>query len=75
MKLGAGKDEERGGPGYVHLPLVDWADDELADQLTSERLVMTWSRGIPKATWTKTRMWMRPTSRRSRWCSTEYRAL
>ena len=43
------------GPGYVHIPLVDWADEELAAQLTSERLVTRFSRGVPSQIWKKTR--------------------
>ena len=43
------------GPGYVHLPLADWADEELAAQLTSERLVTKWHKGVPRTEWRKTR--------------------
>jgi len=43
------------GAGYVHVPLVDWADDELAAQLTSERLVMRFTRGVPAQVWKKIR--------------------
>lgn len=43
------------GPGFVHLPHKEWCDEELALQLTSERLVMTFTKGVPKATWRKTR--------------------
>lgn len=43
------------GPGYVHLPAVGWCDEELAEQLTSERLVMKWTKGIPKQTWEQKR--------------------
>lgn len=43
------------GPGYFHLPLEDWADGELAAQLTSERLVTKYSKGIPVQVWEKTR--------------------
>lgn len=43
------------GHGFVHLPMQDWCDDELAAQLTSERLVMTWTKGVPKQVWKKTR--------------------
>jgi phage terminase large subunit GpA-like protein len=43
------------GRGYVHIPLEDWADDGLAAQLTSERLVTTWHKGIPKQIWQQTR--------------------
>lgn len=43
------------GPGYVHVPLVDWADEELAEQLTSERLVTKFTKGVPTQVWRKTR--------------------
>jgi phage terminase large subunit GpA-like protein len=43
------------GPGYVHLPHIDWADEELAAQLTSERLVTRWHKGAPETFWRKTR--------------------
>jgi hypothetical protein len=44
------------GPGYVHLPATDWADEELALQLTSERLVTGYTRGIRTTVWKKIRM-------------------
>jgi phage terminase large subunit GpA-like protein len=43
------------GPGFIHLPHADWADEELAAQLTSERLVTVWSKGIPAQVWRKVR--------------------
>ena len=43
------------GPGYVHVPHVDWADEELAAQLTSERLVTKFSKGAPSQIWKKIR--------------------
>jgi phage terminase large subunit GpA-like protein len=43
------------GPGYIHLPHADWCDEELAAQLTSERLVLKWSKGIPQQVWQKIR--------------------
>jgi len=43
------------GPGYVHIPSVDWADDELVEQLTSERLFPRWHKGVPEMIWKKTR--------------------
>ncbi len=43
------------GPGYVHVPHTDWADEELAAQLTSERLVTRFVKGIPTSTWKKIR--------------------
>lgn len=43
------------GRGYVHIPLVDWADEEFAAQLTSERLVTKWHKGIPRQIWQLTR--------------------
>lgn len=39
------------GRGYVHLPLEDWADEELAAQLTSEKLVVKFHKGVPKQVW------------------------
>lgn len=43
------------GPGYVHVPHADWADEELAAQLTSERLVTRWTKGVPVQIWKQTR--------------------
>jgi len=43
------------GAGYVHLPVADWCDDELAAQLTSERLVTRWHKGLPQQVWRKLR--------------------
>lgn len=43
------------GPGYVHVPHDDWCDEELAAQLTSERLVTVWHKGVPAQVWRKTR--------------------
>ena len=39
------------GPGYIHIPHEDWADEELCAQLTSERLVTRWHHGVPKTQW------------------------
>ena len=41
--------------GYVHLPMADWCDDELAAQLTSERLKRRFAKGVPVQVWTKVR--------------------
>lgn len=43
------------GRGYVHLPHADWCDDEFAAQLTSERLVTKFHKGVPQSTWKKIR--------------------
>ena len=43
------------GRGYVHLPLADWCDEELAAQLTSERLLTRFSKGVPTQVWKKMR--------------------
>jgi phage terminase large subunit GpA-like protein len=43
------------GPGYVHIPHADWADEELAAQLSSERLVTRFSKGVPLQVWKKVR--------------------
>jgi phage terminase large subunit GpA-like protein len=43
------------GRGYFHVPMTDWADEELAAQLTSERLITRWSKGVPKQVWTQMR--------------------
>ncbi len=43
------------GPGYVHVPLKDWDIEEMAAQLTSERLVVKFQRGFPKQVWIATR--------------------
>ena len=39
------------GPGRVHLPLESWADEELAAQLTAERLVTRYKAGFPIQVW------------------------
>jgi len=46
---------ETSGPGCVHLPLADWCGDEFVAQITSERLVAHWHKGIRIETWEKTR--------------------
>jgi phage terminase large subunit GpA-like protein len=43
------------GPGYVHIPHEDWSDEELAAQLTSERLVTRFVKGVPSQAWKKIR--------------------
>jgi phage terminase large subunit GpA-like protein len=43
------------GPGFVHIPHADWADDEMAAQLTAERLVTRFTRGVPSQVWKKIR--------------------
>ncbi len=43
------------GPGYIHLPHAAWADEELAAQLTSERLETRHVRGVAVQGWVKTR--------------------
>jgi phage terminase large subunit GpA-like protein len=43
------------GRGRVHLPQADWCDDEFAAQMTSERLVMRWHKGVPQQVWKKIR--------------------
>jgi len=43
------------GRGYVHLPAVDWCDDEFAAQLTSERLMQRFVKGVPVNVWRKIR--------------------
>lgn len=43
------------GRGYVHLPHADWCDEELAAQLTSERLVTKFHKGVPQQVWKKIR--------------------
>jgi len=54
LKKGEPEDGETWA-GYVHIPMAEWADEELAAQLTSERLVTRWSKGFPKTFWKKTR--------------------
>ncbi len=41
------------GPGFIHIG--DWADDEFIRQLTSERAVVRYSKGIPHQEFKKTR--------------------
>jgi phage terminase large subunit GpA-like protein len=43
------------GPGYVHIPHSTWADEGLALQLTSEKLVRKFQRGFPITFWKKIR--------------------
>ena len=43
------------GPGYIHLPQAEWCDDEFADQLTSERRVLRYTKGVPVHVWRKIR--------------------
>lgn len=43
------------GRGYVHIRHVDWADEELAAQLASERLTPRFHEGVPTLFWKKTR--------------------
>jgi phage terminase large subunit GpA-like protein len=43
------------GPGHVHLPHAEWCDEEFAAQLSSERLVMRWHKGVPQQVWKKIR--------------------
>lgn len=43
------------GPGRVHLPVAEWAGDEFCAQLTSERLVKKFQRGVPIYVWKKLR--------------------
>lgn len=43
------------GPGYVHLPIVPWCDEEFCEQLTSERLKTTFVRGQKVQAWKKIR--------------------
>ena len=47
---------ENPGPGFIHLPLAEWCDQEFVDQLTSERLVTHFTKGVPVQTWQKTRV-------------------
>lgn len=56
LKLGTGDEGDyEPGPGYIHFPVADWADDEMFAQLTAEKLKTTWSRGRPVTRWVKTR--------------------
>jgi phage terminase large subunit GpA-like protein len=43
------------GPGFVHIPMQDWADEELTAQLTAERLVTKFTKGVPETFWKKIR--------------------
>jgi phage terminase large subunit GpA-like protein len=43
------------GPGFVHFPHASWCDEELVAQLTSERLVTRWNKGVPVQVWKKMR--------------------
>lgn len=52
--MGRLKNDEQ-GEGYIHVPDTDWFDDELAKQITSERLVTKFTKGIPVQRWEQTR--------------------
>lgn len=39
------------GPGYVHVPQAEWVDEDLAQQLTSERLMTRYHKGVPVQEW------------------------
>jgi len=43
------------GRGFVHLPMVEWCDEEFAAQLTSERLFTRFTKGVPQQVWKQTR--------------------
>jgi phage terminase large subunit GpA-like protein len=55
FKVGRPQAESPVVPGYVHVPVADWADDELAAQLTSEKKVRRYKKGVPVVEWVKTR--------------------
>lgn len=46
---------EKPGPGYVHLPLSDFCDEEFCSQLTAEKLTKTKENYQPKLEWIKIR--------------------
>jgi len=41
--------------GFVHIPGSEWADEELIAQITAERLITRWRKGVPVSRWVKTR--------------------
>ena len=43
------------GPGGVHFPQADWLDESFVGQLTSERLVTRYHKGVQKQEWRKVR--------------------
>lgn len=43
------------GPGFMHFPREDWADQELFEQLTSEVLMKKFTKGMPVMVWRKRR--------------------
>jgi len=43
------------GPGYCHFPMAPGYDPEYFEQLTAERRVRTYTRGIPQEKWIKKR--------------------
>lgn len=47
---------EKPGHGFIHLPIADWCDDEFIAQLTSERLMTHFVKGIPVQSWQQTRV-------------------
>ena len=46
---------EKPGPGYVHLPMADFCDEEYCNQLTAEKLTKTKENYQPKFEWIKIR--------------------
>lgn len=48
-------DPKTPGPGVVHVPQADWADAELAAQLTAERLITKYTKGVPIQVWQQIR--------------------
>lgn len=43
------------GPGYIHFPLADWCNEEFFAQLTAEKIVTKFRRGVPYREWVQTR--------------------
>lgn len=44
------------GPGYIHFPDTEDFHEEYFKQLTAEKMVTTFHRGVPKRTFTRTRL-------------------
>jgi len=48
-------EKDKPGPGYIHFPLSDVFDDEYFAQLTAEKLVTKFRKGVPYQEWICTR--------------------
>lgn len=47
--------EDDVGPGRIHLPEASWCDEEFVAQLTAEKRVRVWKKGVPVVIWRRLR--------------------